>query len=334
MKGKSLTHCFGVSTGLDRSAYTLVEVLISIAVIGALLSLLLPAAQSAREAARGAACRNNLRQLGLAVAAFENTIEELPMAAYGRPYAKFPENPGDVIGSIFTRLLPMMDHSALANHYDWNRDWYAVENQPVVNSLIPHFRCPSSPGQEIQIGLRGPAGAHFPDRSAAVTDYTAVYSWGHPLAIPAARPDRDIWGVSALSPLHEDGRFRRPLRKFTTDGASHSLTFVERSDTMRRWVGRTMTDPAPMLAQDWAPWAGQGCVWLLSYIEGGASWAPSGLGDCNINCSNHQGVYSFHPRGSMALFLDGHVRHLTTEITAELLYATVTRSRGDQGAEP
>lgn len=166
-----------------------------------------------------------------------------------------------------------------------------------------------------------------------MTDYTAVYSWGHPLAIPAPRPERDIWGVSALSPLHEDGRFRRPMVRFTTDGASRTLAFVERSDTMRRWVGRTITDPAPPLAQDWAPWAGQGCVWVLSYIDGGANWAPSGLGDCNVNCSNHQGLYSFHPRGSHGLFLDGRVSLISSDIAAELLFALVTRSRGDQGVD-
>ncbi len=324
----------GHSARAGRAGFTLVELLTTVAIIGVLVALLLPAVQAARESARRASCTSNLRQVGLGVSLFEDPHKELPMAAYGRPYAKFPENPDDVIGSVFTKLLPFVEQQAAADQYDWSQDWFTAVNQPTVNTPVPIYRCASSPGESVQRGLRGPPPNDYPDRTAAVTDYTAVYSWGYPLAIPASPPSRDIWGTSALSPLHEDGHYSRPKLKYSTDGSSRTLTFVERADSMQRWVGGVVTDSAPGLAKEWAPWAGQGCVWILSYTDGGQNWAPSGLGDCNVNCSNHQGVYAFHTGGANVLFLDGRVAFLSEDTEAEVLFAYVTRSRGEMVEAP
>jgi prepilin-type N-terminal cleavage/methylation domain-containing protein len=312
----------------SRPAFTIVELLVVIAIIGLLVVLLLPAIQAAREAARKMSCSNNLRQVGLAVPMFEDSRRSLPMAAYGRPYAKFSDNPQDLISSVFTHLLPYLEEKAAYERYDWNRDWAAAENQAVVNTVVPTFRCPSSAGEPLQRGLRA-AGVHFPDHTAAVSDFTAVYSWGYPLAIPANQPYRDIWGTSALSPLHESGVYRRPVRRYVIDGASRTLTFVERASSTDRWVSGKLTETNPSTASEWAPWAGQGCNWILSYTDDGANYAPSGLGDCNVNCSNHQGVYAFHPGGAHGVCLDGRIVFLHGDIQPEVLYALVTRSRGE-----
>ncbi len=67
-----------------RPAFTLVELLVVIAIIGLLLALLLPAVQAAREAARRSQCKNNLKQIGLALHTFENTFRQFP-PSYGGP---------------------------------------------------------------------------------------------------------------------------------------------------------------------------------------------------------------------------------------------------------
>lgn len=312
------------------AGFTLVELLVVIAIIGILVGLLLPAVQSAREAARRAQCQNNLRQIGLAVHSFEDAHKFLPSAAYGMPY----DDRSPTVGSIFTKLLPHLEEVSLVEQYSWKFDWTAPENQRAVNTRVAVFRCPSSPGGDLQVGIRKFSGGSFPDRTAAVSDFTSVYSWGFPLAVPADPVWRDIWGVSALSPLSEENRFVVPRRVRVTDGASHTLTFVERAASTERWVGGQLVDRSPSTAADWAPWAGQGCVWILSYTDGGANWAPSGLGPCNVNCSNHQGVYAFHPGSAHALFLDGHVAALSESLEAEILFAMVTRSRGEMFAIP
>lgn len=308
-----------------RRAVTLIELLVVIGIIAMLIAIVLPAVQSAREAARRTQCQNNLRQVGLGVLTFEDAHKYLPSAAYGKPYNEL----SPTIGSIFTKLLPYLEGDAIANLYDWDLDWTADQNQRAVNVHVSTLRCPSSPGVDVQSGLRNSTGKKFPGRTAAVSDFTAVYSWGFPMAIPADPVWRDIWGVSALSPLNEDGKYGVPTRRRVVDGATHTLTFVERAASTDRWVGGRLVERNPTTAADWAPWAGQGCVWILSYTDGGANWAPTGLGPCNVNCSNHQGVYAFHPGGANVTFLDGRVVFLREAIDAEVLFAMVTRSRSE-----
>ena len=193
--------------------------------------------------------------------------------------------------------------------YDWTQEWFAQANQQAVTTPISTFRCPSSLGKALQIGLsKEPGSNDAPNLTAAVTDYTAVYSFGYPLAVPNNPLMYDIWAVSALSPASEDSegliniQYQFPLRRYTTDGASKTFTFIERAAPTERWIGSQRTDPAPMEASSWAPWAGRGCTWVLSYEAGGASYAYTGLGPCNVNCNNSQGIYGFHLGGANALF--------------------------------
>jgi prepilin-type processing-associated H-X9-DG protein len=107
------------------------------------------------------------------------------------------------------------------------------------------------------------------------------------------------------------------------------VVVVEQAAKTDRWISGNLAQSDPQSARTWAPWAGQGCTWILSYLDGGQDWSPTGLGPCNINCNNSQGVYSFHSGGANALFLDGSVQFLKEGIAAELLYAYVSRSRGE-----
>ena len=125
------------------AAFTLVELLVVITIIGILIALLLPAVQAAREAARRAQCGNNLKQIGLAVLRYESVWGVLPAGAYlcppdwnwqveGAPYR----------GSILIRILPYIEQQALYDQFDLSKD--NVDQQTLPSSAIPVGATPVS----------------------------------------------------------------------------------------------------------------------------------------------------------------------------------------------
>ena len=140
-------------------AFTLVELLVVIAIIGILISLLLPAVQAAREAARRMSCSNNLRQLGIAVHNYYDAFNSLPGYNYG-PATRDPYGYSAKY-STFVALLPFMEMSALAGQFQeqdtdtfnpWHRsaisdvDCSPNGPNPILNPSMPALVCPSDPG--------------------------------------------------------------------------------------------------------------------------------------------------------------------------------------------
>jgi prepilin-type N-terminal cleavage/methylation domain-containing protein/prepilin-type processing-associated H-X9-DG protein len=119
-----------------QSAFTLVELLVVITIIGILIALLLPAVQAAREAARRMQCSNNLKQIGLALLTYENTDTRLPI---GMNIA-LPVFKGH---SAFPALLPYVEQQALYDIYDFKARIYDPKNQKVLCVSVPAFLCPS-----------------------------------------------------------------------------------------------------------------------------------------------------------------------------------------------
>lgn len=144
---KSRTHSFGRSNG-----FTLVELLVVIAIIGVLVSLLLPAVQAAREAARRSQCLNNLKQIGLACLNYESSKGTLPPGSFYDKFSTDPNNanyappPG---GNYITEVMPQMELGNVTANIDRSQYFADASNTVTPNEQIiagltfPSLICPS-----------------------------------------------------------------------------------------------------------------------------------------------------------------------------------------------
>ena len=113
----------GLASRAPRPAFTLIELLVVIAIIGILIALLLPAVQAAREAARRTQCRNNLKQLGVAMHNYHDAFRMLPplISSFGSTDAYDPDYATNQDGlSVQARLLPFFEQANLQKLLDFS----------------------------------------------------------------------------------------------------------------------------------------------------------------------------------------------------------------------
>ncbi|MCC9645233.1 DUF1559 domain-containing protein [Rhodopirellula sp. JC740] len=175
----------------NSRGFTLVELLVVIAIIGVLIAMLLPAVQSAREAARSTDCKNRMRQLALAAQMHHDALRYFPPARYeSRPDAAPSEQCGLETPTWLARVMPYIEQAALGEKWDLSKPWH--EHPESVRNTVPDlFLCPSRRSGTQPVGVRSlrttvdggggrlPCGCPMPPRptdvaldvSGALSDY-------------------------------------------------------------------------------------------------------------------------------------------------------------------
>ncbi len=168
----------------NRHAFTLVELLVVIAVIGALIALLLPAVQAVREASRAVSCRSNLKQIGLAMLQYDLAKKRLPPAQTFRPSSSNTSVDGieATDGSVFIGMLPFLEETALSQQFDPNSLVGDAANTAFRNTPLNILRCPTmrppepalSPAWDSYAACTGNVYEHFTNEAAPGFDNGAI----------------------------------------------------------------------------------------------------------------------------------------------------------------
>lgn len=162
-----------ISRHRAQRGFTLIELLVVIAIIAILISLLLPAVQQAREAARRTQCRNHLKQIGLALHNYHDIHSSFPSGYTARGVvssdsAAAETGPGFAWGVM---ILPYLDQASLFNHFDFLEDADDAHNLEHGQEVLDSFLCPTDPAPR---KFTPPVGTEL-----AASNYVGIFGYGN-----------------------------------------------------------------------------------------------------------------------------------------------------------
>jgi len=180
----------------SAGAFTLIELLLVLSIIGLLMALMMPAVQNAREAARRTQCRNHLKQIGLGIHHYAEVHGCLPMGRVPIHDPRFagPNQPCNAIyndQSVLVAILPYVEQDQVYNAVNHSLSIFALENTTMHRQSIELYACPSDPGAGRPTALfpgqltpmaPDPPGAPW---QMAMTSYSACFGTFPVRAIPA-----------------------------------------------------------------------------------------------------------------------------------------------------
>ncbi len=292
----------------SRRAFTLIELLVVIAIIAILIALLLPAVQQAREAARRTQCRNNLKQIGLALHNYHDVVRMFPAATMITRSSPSCTNMGLGTSEKFgwgVMILPYIDQGNVYNQFDFNLDYKTAPNSDLDagGQPIAAFICPSSaftnPRCAFTSGINQPTGNNGND-DLSRTDYSPVMD-SRDWTCDGTWPRRDHNGTM--------GHFSNTRIRDVTDGTSNTLLMGEQANGA----------PGSWSCHTWVSFDGMD---TSRGINDPATTTPSG-GTWHFRDT---GFSSYHEGGAHFLMGDGAVRFLSENISQVTLEALTTRS--------
>jgi prepilin-type N-terminal cleavage/methylation domain-containing protein len=298
----------------NRNGFTLIELLVVVAIVGILVAMTLPGVQAAREGARRTQCKNNLRQIGLAVLNYESAVGALPPSRVEEPAEH----------SWYPYVLPYVEEIRAFELLNLKKRWNHRDNQAAIKTRIPLLLCPSTMADENRKVILSDARG-----TAAPADYA-----------PPGRVSETVIRAGLVTNRAQDGAMERhrsiPLKEII-DGLTYTMLVVEDAGRPEFWTSQGM---GPQNNET-------GCsnVNVTRGIATGGAWADprndiplhgfeyTGLrcpGPCAVNCTNNNEAFSFHPGGVQAVMVDHSIRFLNDDIDIKIYAALITR----YGREP
>lgn len=294
--------------GMKQSGFTLIELLVVIAIIAILIALLLPAVQQAREAARRTQCKNNLKQLGLAMHNYHDVSNRLPIAHMASTKYGY-----DISGySWMIRIMPFIDQVPFYNQWDENLAYNVGNNEDLMENRITMFNCPSD---------------------TLANHYRSIPQYNYTVNVGSTNnyKENGINGANYLagpftfsnSTVGIASRFRD-----ITDGLSNTMMMGEIRQGVSGTDLRGLT------------------IWGLACCMSGNVPPNSPVGDRVITCSNttdlpcssattgnqaRLALRSRHTGGGHALLCDGSVKFVSNNVDTVLFRALSTMAGGEDG---
>ncbi len=301
----------------SRRGFTLIELLVVVAVVGLLVALLLPAVQSAREAARRAQCLNNLKQLGLALQSHEST------------FGKFPSS--DNWGwSPQARLLPFLEQASLFNSLNYR--YTPGESGTWLQVQPANFLCPSD---------YDPAWEYGTNSYAASEGYLKSDVVGNGAFAPGGVAIRDITDGTSQTVAMSEWILGPNDSPFPTRRDPMSDTYAMKDPA----IARNKPDLLMAACEALDPWTAE-----LGWSKGTSWWdgsgprtlyshvSPVGRRSCENKPETRKWSTAYtagsrHPGGANVVLSDGHARFVTDRVSPAVWRALGSRAGGETLAE-
>ncbi len=333
-----------------KRGFTLIELLVVIAIITILIALLLPAVQAAREAARRTQCKNNMKQLVLALHNYHDTQLAFP-PGYITRVAGPPTNGEAAWGCL---ALPYMEQQNIFERFNFQVEMDVAPNNLMIDEPINTFRCPSDTapisveGANVGLGGGTPGGAIPARAKSALSNYLACAGPGNLIVngVDASVNDNQPTDVQDNTDTDFGGMFGGNSRRRMgdmRDGNSNTILIGEHYSRTGRNGGQTNAG----LPEDAA---GVGGPPFFSNVgDCHAYWAYADSGDASdvlfdlrhgvngsraanlgykVGAGNEGDLSSFHEAGAQIGLGDGSVRFVADTVDPNVLDNLANRRDG------